>query len=343
MNNNMKKIGLSALAGSLVAFSANAVELSVSGKTEITYSGAEDSANGNKWGSGNEITFSGSGDVNGMTATYTAVIADGGQASSNTSETFASSSLMLDMGDMGTIGFDQGVGEFGVSTIDDKMPYAYEEIWTYTGASNGLAAAGGCNVLGYKNSYAGVNLSLEIDPGHSSSATDSSGCTGDGGNTGGANERKGYNWALTAAPIDGLNVGAGYGKEDFTNSANTGDQDVTYMTGFATYAIGPVTVGYQRSEAQGGSAGTSSNEVEIYGASFNVNENFAISFNQMDNVFDKAGAAAVNVTEETTGFGASYTMGSASLRVLKSETDNLDGDSGAKTIDHTEISLMLAF
>ena len=36
---NIKKIGLSALAGSLVAFSANAVELSVSGKTEVTYSG----------------------------------------------------------------------------------------------------------------------------------------------------------------------------------------------------------------------------------------------------------------------------------------------------------------
>jgi outer membrane protein OmpU len=338
--NNLKKIGFSALAGSLVAFSANAVELSVSGKTEVTYSGSADSANGNKWGGGNEITFSGSGDVNGMTATYTAVIADGGQANSNTSETFASSSLMLDMGDMGTIGFDQGVGEFGVSTIDDKMPYAYEEIWTYTGASNGLAAAGGCNVLGYKNSYAGVNLSLEIDPGHSSSTTDSSGCTGDGGNTGGANERSGYNWALTAAPIDGLNVGAGYGKEDFTNSV-TNVSDVTYVTAFATYAMGPVTVGYQRSANDGGSVGASNNEVEIYGASFNVNENFAVSINQMDNEFQKASAA--NVTEETTGFGASYTMGSASVRLLQSETDNVGGSLTAKDVEHTEISLMLAF
>ena len=35
--NNLKKIGLSALAGSLVAFSANAVEMSVSGTAEITY------------------------------------------------------------------------------------------------------------------------------------------------------------------------------------------------------------------------------------------------------------------------------------------------------------------
>jgi len=35
--NNLKKIGLSALAGSLVAFSANAVEMGVTGTAEVTY------------------------------------------------------------------------------------------------------------------------------------------------------------------------------------------------------------------------------------------------------------------------------------------------------------------
>jgi outer membrane protein OmpU len=338
--NNIKKIGYSALAGSLVAFSANAVELSVSGKTEVTYSGTDNSTttNGNKWGGGNEITFSGSGDVNGMTATYTAVIADGGQANSNSSETFASSSLMLDMGDMGTIGFDQGVGEFGVSTIDDKMPYAYEEIWTYTGASNGLQAAGGCNVLGYKNSIAGLaNISIELDPGHTDDVT---GCTGDGATTGAGTTNSGYNWALTSSPIDGLNVGVGHGKEEIKNHLTTND-DLTFSTGFATYAFGPVTVGYQMSEANGGSVGTNGKNVEIYGASFNVNENLAISVNQLDTEFDKP--SSTNVTEETTGFGASYTMGSASVRILSTETDNLAGSSTAKSVEHTEISLMLAF
>ena len=339
--NNMKKIGYSALAGSLVAFSANAVELSVSGKTEVTYSGTDSSTttNGNKWGGGNEITFSGSGDVNGMTATYTAVIADGGQANSNSSETFASSSLMLDMGDMGTIGFDQGVGEFGVSTIDDKMPYAYEEIWTYTGASNGLQAAGGCNVLGYKNSIAGLaNISIELDPGHTDNVT---GCTGDGATTGAGTTNSGYNWALTSsALIDGLNVGIGQGTEEIKDGETTND-DLTYSTGFATYAFGPVTVGYQMSEANGGSVGTNGKNVEIYGASFNVNENFAISVNQMDTEFDKP--SSTNVTEETSGIGASYTMGSASVRILSTETDNLAGATTAKSVEHTEISLMLAF
>ncbi len=336
--NNLKKVGLSALAGSLVAFSANAVEVTVTGKTEITYAGTKDGVNGNKFGSGNALTFSGSGDMNGMTATYTAVIGDGGQASSNTSETFASSSLMLDMGDMGTVGFDQGVGEFGVSTIDDKMPYAYEEIWTYTGATNGLKAAGGMNVLGYKNTFAGYTLSVELDPGHSDSATSSKGGSGDGGNTGGDTTQSGYNWALTGSPMDGVNVGIGHGREE--NQIATLD-DESYSTGFVTYAMGGLTVGYQMSENNGGTAGETNNNVEIYGASFGINENLSVSLNQMDTEFDKA--SGTNVTEETTGIGVSYTMGSASLRLLTAETDNKGGVTTAKAVEHTEISLMLAF
>ena len=339
--NNMKKVGLSALAGSLVAFSANAVELSVTGKTEITYSGTTDGNNGNKFGNGNAITFSGSGDMNGYTATYTAVIQDMGQASSNTSETFASSSLLLDMGDMGTVGFDAGVGEFGASTIDDKMPYAYEEIWTYTGASNGLRAAGGSNVLGYKGTFAGYTLSLEVDPGHFSAATASKGGTGDGGNTGAGTDRSGYNYAITGSPIDGLNIGAGYGKEEDSGTAAANKQDDTYTTGFATYAMGGLTIGYQKSEGNGGTTATNSNVVDIMGASFNINDNLAISVNTMENEFDKP--SGTNVTEETDGIGISYTLGSASLRLLRAETDNLAGASTAKSVEHTEVSLMLSF
>jgi len=339
--NKLRKVGLSALAGSLVAFSANAVELSVSGKTELTYAGTTDGNNGNKFGMGNAITFSGSGDMNGYTATYTAVIQDGGQANSNTSEAFASSSLMIDMGDMGTVGFDQGVGEFGVGTIDDKMPYAYEEIWTYTGGSNGLRAAGGTNVLGYKNTFAGYTLSVEIDPGHFSSATATKGGSGDGSNTGAGTDRSGYNWALTGSPMDGLNVGVGYGKEEDSGTAAANKQDDTFTTGYFTYAMGGLTLGYQMSSANGGTTATNSNEVEIMGVSFAVNDNLSISVNSMENEFDKP--SGTNVTEETDGVGISYTMGSASLRMLRAETSNKAGVSTAKDVEHTEVSLLLAF
>ena len=100
---NLKKVGLSALAGSLAAFSANAVEVSVSGKTEVTYSGTTDGNNGNKFGGGNALTFSGSGEMdNGMTALHCCYPRRWSSKLKH-SETFASASIMVDMGDMGTL------------------------------------------------------------------------------------------------------------------------------------------------------------------------------------------------------------------------------------------------
>ena len=334
---NIKKIGLSALAGSLAVVSANAVELTVTGKTEVTYVSNEGST-GNPFGMGNSIGFTGTGDVNGMTATYFAAIGDQGQANSSTSETFASASLMLDMGDMGTIGFDQGVGEFGVGTIDDKTPYAYEEQWSYTGASNGLRAAGGTNALGYKNTIAGYTLSLEIDPGHSATT----GGTGDGSTAGASATDHGFNFAITGSPAEGVNAGIGYGQEEADGDNSPADSDATFYTAYANYAFGAATVGLQRSSGNGGATGTASNEVIIYGVSYAVNENLSISYSEMENEFGTGNVATAGaVTEDTKGIGASYTMGSASIRVLNSKTDNLAGSS--TDVKHTEVSLMLAF
>ena len=63
--NNLKKVGLSALAGSLAAFSANAAEMSVSGSAAVTYNnGNSDEITGNPYGMNTSLGFTGSGDVN---------------------------------------------------------------------------------------------------------------------------------------------------------------------------------------------------------------------------------------------------------------------------------------
>jgi hypothetical protein len=243
------------------------------------------------------------------------------------------------MGDMGTVGFDQGVGEFGVGTIDDKTPYAYEEQWTNVGTSNGLRAAGGTNVLGYKNTYAGYTLSLELDPGHTNNST--AGGTGDGGSTGAGNALDGgYNWALTGSPYEGLGIGFGAGTEEAANDA-TDATDATFATAYITYAIEGLTLGYQMSDASGGATGAVSNEVTIMGASYSINENLAVSFSKMENEYDTP-STVLDVVEDTKGFGASYTMGSAAVRVLASEGENIAGTSGSDE-EHIEVSLMLAF
>ena len=66
--NNLKKVGLTALAGSLVASTAYAGALSVSGSAGVKYQSKSGSAGtaaiqGNPWSDSNGITFSGGGVV----------------------------------------------------------------------------------------------------------------------------------------------------------------------------------------------------------------------------------------------------------------------------------------
>ena len=124
--NKLTKIGASALAGSLVAVSASAGELSVGGTWELTYKSDNNALSGNPFGSKSAMTFSGSGDVDGVgTASFYAAINDNNPAG------YLSHEISVDMGDMGKFGFDQGVGTYGAATIDDKSstPFACPKIF----------------------------------------------------------------------------------------------------------------------------------------------------------------------------------------------------------------------
>ena len=336
--NNFKKIGVSALAASLASVSAQAVELSVNGYWEMTYvnkqfSGTNASNNtGNTFGSKSAIEFSGSGDVNGMTASvYTAL--------NDANNGMLSHMISLDMGDMGTIGLDQSVGAFGFSTIDDKSPTAYEESWHGTSfTSAGLGATGGNDsTLGYKNSFAGFNLTAEYSPDHSATAQ-----TGDGGTSGTGGQGSNVNFAITTTSLlDGLDVGFGAGQTNDTRVKDATSQEQSSIGGYANYAYGPVTVGYTRTYTSGATAGSSANQVDAYGIAFNVNENLSISMNQHDNEFKKAGADT-GITQESRGLAAAYTMGAAAIRIQQNDVDNVGGVANTNE-EMTEISLFLSF
>ena len=153
---NLKKVGLSALAGSLAAVSANAAEMSVSGATLLTYTSEDGTeVTGNPFGMKTNLSFTASGDVNGMTVSYM-------QASKDQFAGMSSARLSIDMGDMGTLAYDQGSGS-GLATIDDKTPTAAEEIWdgldAATGNADGLVgAAGSSGVFNYIKTVGGVTI-----------------------------------------------------------------------------------------------------------------------------------------------------------------------------------------
>ena len=130
--NKYTKIGLTALAGSLVAGSVSAAEMSASGSATLTYTGGDEKAtHGNGWVMGDSVTFSASGDVNDFTVTYSVELDRGIGVDDN--------SLTFDLGDAGVLSFAGHGGSTFMSANDDVMPTAAEEPWdVITGADSGV-------------------------------------------------------------------------------------------------------------------------------------------------------------------------------------------------------------
>ena len=331
--NKMKKIGLSALAGSLVAFSANAVDMSVSGVAEVTYStidstGTSQVNSGNPMGSNTSLSFSGSGDVGFGTATIVRTINDGGGA-------YLSASQTLDMGAMGLLSFDStGTGLEGVTAYDDKLPTAYEEVWNGVSGS-GVSGAGSNDTLGYSNSFGPIGISIAHTKGGTAGSSDGNVAAETGNSITDAHVTIDGSMLL-----DGLTIMAGTSTEKDTQPGAT---DTVNNVGHILYSTGPISVGYRLAESQPGNGATVETglNIEAMSVAFAVNDELSVSFAQQDTEYDVA-SSATNVTEEVTALNASYTVGAASLRATFSESDD-DGGVQNNNVEMTELSLVLSF
>ncbi len=310
--NNLKKLGLTALAGSLVASTATAGTLEVTGSASVKYQSKSGSAGtsgvqGNPWSDGNAISFKGSGDMdNGMTVSYVYTMTDAA---------FSSSSVSLDMGDAGLVAFAHGTAFGGIDTIKDKMPTAGEEVWDDqgTGDDAGVTDVGSDPSLNYKVDMNGVTASASYSR------------TGVGTDT---------SVALVAADlVDGAEFGIGIATDVTGTSGTENDMSTVY----AKYTAGAVTVGVQLSEIDK-TATNGDIDREAAALSFAVNENLSIS----------AGISTVEyedsskVDAESTGVSASYTMGGMTFGAVSNKTDSFGGTAGSDQ-EFTEVSISFAF
>jgi outer membrane protein OmpU len=324
--NNFKKVGLTALAGSLAAISAHAAEMTVSGASVLTYTSKDSTeVTGNPFGMKTNLGFTASGEVNGYTVSYM-------QTSADQFAGMSSARLSIDMGDMGTLAFDQGSGS-GLGTIDDKTPTAAEEIWDgLDGATTGglVGAAGASGTWNYVQTINGIKFNGAARKGSATKNAD--------GASSGAGQGA-WDFALTTdgsmVGVDGLAMGAGYGEQEV---ANTGDDE--HMTVFANYSAGPVTFGYQISEID--KAGTSAvdEDVNAWGLAFNVNENLSISYGERE--VEYKNPSATNVTEEGEGVAVAYTVGSIKIAGNINEVNHNDNSQNSKD-SMTEIAVSFAF
>ena len=120
--NNLRKIGLSALAGSLATFSVNAADVSVSGAGSISFDdtnrGKGDRGNGFYMGDSLKFNMSGETDNGTGVAVYYEI--DGG--------TLDDYDMTLS-GDWGSLKFNGSGSSSAFGAVDDVTPNAYEESW----------------------------------------------------------------------------------------------------------------------------------------------------------------------------------------------------------------------
>ena len=139
--NNLKKLGVTALAGSLAMVSANAVEYTMSGGMMTTYSSANSETatqtadSGSGLGSATDLGFTANGELdNGFTVKYFMSV-DTNAALANTS-----SQMPIGMGSLGTLQYNNIAGS-KANGIDDITPNAYNETWDTLTASSLLGTA----------------------------------------------------------------------------------------------------------------------------------------------------------------------------------------------------------
>lgn len=307
---NVKKLGLTALAGSLVATSAYAGALDVTGTAKVTYASLDESeVTGNPYSMSQGIGFAGSGDLDIGTLSYTYT---------STNMAFSSSNLKLDMGDSGTISFANGASLTGMQAYYDKMPTAGEQVWDdLDGQANGVASMSTTNTLGYSNTFAGIGISAAYNK-----------------DAGASTEGSSKSLALTSAGlIDGAEIGWAHADVSGTTTNNGTDSDTVYLT----YTAGSVTAGVQVTRIDKSAANSDVDRTHA-AVSVAVNENLSVSLGQSVVEFEATGKD----DQESVGLAFSYTMGSMTIAGFQNSEDNTGGTQGTDD-SVTELSVAFAF
>ena len=360
--NNIKKIGLTALAGSLVSLgSANAGEMSVSGNINTTLKFGKGGGNTSRsLGTDRDVTFSGGGELdNGTTFSMTTTVDDdyGMSASSTVISTPSLGSF--------TLGSSNGSASY---MYDEQVPKAYEEVSdAHQTMANMMGDFMDNNHIMYTSpTFEMMGASITAHAGYSPQASDVG--AGDGGiATYSAAIGAGKELGLTIA-YEGLKVGAyGAERERTTPNATSGQLITDEFNGvwYATYTMGPVSIGYSESYMDAGVTQLLSSETtttpktertaggiftgEQMSIAFNVNDNMSISYTTSDETYDTQDDALTSVTTDDDvtqtidAIQVAYSMGGMSIKAYNMEVSNPDQDDDAADQSVTEIALGFAF
>ena len=361
--NKFKKVGLTALAGSLVAVSAHAGELSVSGGVNVTHkwgsAASTTNTTGKSLGTDKDVAFTGSGELdNGTTFSVT--------TATNDSQTdLTSGYITISTPSFGSflMGNHSGAAHY---KYDEEVPQVYEQISdiTATVTQNKVGDFMDNNHITYTSPTFDLGgASITFDLGYASDANDKE--TGDGGVPGNDRGTRGTGQeAGVTIKYDALQIGV-YGAERENKAHTSGgsvdaSQDEFNGVWYAKYSMGPVSIGYSEFYVDAGVTGSAVatdspktlrtshgfTEGHQMGIAFNVNENMSISYTESEETYDaqdNAATAIADVDQEIDAIQFAYSMGGMSIKAYQMDVTNPAFDEDADDSKVTEIALGLAF
>ena len=323
--NKIKKIGLTALAASLVSTSVFAGEMAVTGSASLAlenYSGEQVNA-GKAFSMGNQLEFNGSGTTEGdleIGLSFVLDQADEGAAGDQADSPFDSHSLSISSDAMGKIVFHGEGGDSAQNAVGDT---AAGNIWDnfdgqITGAATLAESDGTTDMIHYTlpAMVDGLELSASYVP------------------QGGDDESQlAYGVAYTG--VAGLTLKYGRGDDKDGTGAQSNAKAVSM---FAEYAYEMITFAYSDHEYDHETA-TSDQDSKSYKLSWTVTPDISVSYGSEK--LDSKGAAATSDAEYKQ-ISASYTAGGMTVSVASQQAENLDYTNAANA-DQDYWSLGLAF
>jgi outer membrane protein OmpU len=302
---NIKKIGLTALAASLVSVSAHAGAMSVAGSASIGIKNNAGTDGGKSITMGNQLTFSGGGELdNGLNVALSFVL----DHADNVASGFDSHSLTVSSDALGSIKIaGDGTGN-AQSALDTT---AAGDIWdngfTYGSAATKYVGMKGSDAANNKS----VNYTLPTIMDDLSVAVSYSGQT-----TGKVSTTA---FGVTYTGVEGLSVSYGVGENGSTTA--TVAADVTTMK--ASYAIGSFTAAISNTENDRGSTGLDE-EMSSFKLSYTVTDDLSISYGE-----DTHETSGSTVDEEFDAVSVSYTTGGMTITAAQYNATGLGNTAGA--------------
>jgi len=326
--NNFKKIGMTALAASLVSTSVFAGEVTVAGSASMTvegYSGTDQNA-GKGFSMGNQLTFTGGGELdNGLTVNISFVLDQGDNETDTTAGAgtapFDSHSVSIESDALGKLVMHGEGGSNAAAALDTT---AAGDIWdtfdnvAETTGANVKSGTSGADIMVY--TLPSMIDSLSISASYSPQQAAAASSTG---------------YSATYTGVEGLSVS--YGFADAETGVSTTEADQTVMK--AEYAYSSITVAYSENDYQSAVA-DSDQETTSFKVSYTVSDELSVTYGQEEITLEGDSDDA-----EFESLTAAYTSGGMTLTAKMQESSNgaHDADSTADDRDYWSLGLAFAF